>query len=134
MKVKYLISTLALSSLAAISFAAPLFQAGNITEGKKVLIDANTGIASYFANGNSGQVQFSCQLDGDIGVNGEPKAVMRPGKNFENGYNLPLRTLSKGMNGPFNWTLTDQNADVGNIKIFYSSGSNVSVQCVGQKL
>lgn len=129
--VQFSVVLLGLSS--AIS-AAPLFQAGNIEEGKKWPIDAKTGVASYFANGTSGKVQFNCTLLGVAADEDGVKALLRTGKNFDNAYNLPVVPLNEGVNGPFVWTLTDEKADVGNIKVFYVSGNDVSIQCYGQKI
>lgn len=114
--------------------AAPLFQAGNIEEGKKWSINQNTGVASYFAEGTSGQIEFTCDLQGQPDQqNHEVSALLRPGKNFANEYNPFAVPLHAGMNGPFLWTLTDEHEKNGNIKVFYSHGSNVTVQCIGKK-
>jgi len=136
MKIKQLITAVLLlaCSFTSITYASPLLQAGNIEEGKKWSIDAVNGIRSYFANGNSGKVEFSCDLQGSVAIDGETvKALLRTGKNFDNEFNLPMTRLHEGINGPFIWTLTDEKADVGNIKISYTSGSNVTIQCYGRK-
>lgn len=134
MQLKYLFLCL-FAGFIVNAYATPLFQAGNIEEGKKWPIDFNSGVASYYANGNSGKVEFSCDLEGTAGLDGDKvKALLRTGKNFDNEYNLPISPLGEGVNGPFIWTFTDEGEDVGNIKVFYVSGSNVTIQCYGKKL
>jgi hypothetical protein len=134
MKLKHLFMCIC-AGFTVSAYATPLFQAGNIEEGKKWSINFGSGTASYFADGNSGKVEFSCDLEGGTGLDGDKiKAVLRTGKNFDNEFNLPITPLSEGVNGPFIWTLTDEGQDVGNIKVFYVSGSNVTVQCYGKKL
>ena len=133
MRIRSILGLLFSVSFTTFISAAPLFQAGNIVEGKKWAIDAQSGMASYFADGKAGQVEFSCDLQGKNEID-EPKALLRTGKNFTNEHNLFQTILSKGLNGPFIWTLTDTNADVGNIKIFYLSGEHVTVQCFGKKI
>ena len=131
MKTKLLFSVLPTLCLSTMVYAAPLFQAGNIEDGQKWTISDSTGVASYFANGKSGKVEFNCNLRG----NGNAvKATLETGKNFANIYNLPITELKKGKNGPFIWKLTNEKSDVGNIKVFYKSGKNVSIQCRGKKI
>lgn len=134
MIIRQLISVLFICGLTSVSYAALLFQAGNIEEGKKWAIDAKSGVASYYADGKSGKVEFTCDLMGKVDSDGgEVKALLRTGKNFDNEFNLPMTPLHEGVNGPFIWTLTDEKTDVGNIKVFYTSGSDVSIQCYGKK-
>ena len=115
--------------------AAPLFQAGNIEDGQMWSLDAKSGIASYYANGKSGRLEFSCELQGKTDAVGKSvKALLRPGKNLSNKFNAPVTVLNSGWNGPFIWTFTNENEDVGNIKVFFASGSDVLVQCIGKRV
>lgn len=130
MKSKLLIAALILSGVSIVN-AAPQFQAGNILEGQKWSFSEKTGGASYYADGKSGRIEFQCDLEGqgrDIG------ALLRPGKNFQNKFNKSFTSLKRGMNGPFTWTLTNEGENVGNIKIFAGSGSNLTIQCKGEKV
>ena len=81
------------------------------------------------ADGKSGQIEFTCDLQGLNDV----EAKLRPGKNLANEYNPFSVTLHAGKNGPFLWTLTDEHEGNGNIKIFYTKGSSVTIQCLGKK-
>lgn len=134
MKTKHLLSFLFMSVVTATTYASPLFQAGSIEEGKKWPISDKTGIASYYEEGKTGMVQFSCDLEG-VADNSEEKvaATLRTGKNFTNRYNMPITPLSEGMNGPFTWRLMGD-APTGNIKINYISGNNVTIQCFGKRI
>lgn len=135
MKIKHLICALLTCTASASLYAATFFQAGDIKNGQTWPITEASGVASYYAEGKSGKVEFNCDLQGIIGHDNKPvKATLVPGKNFSNEYNMPLTPLSEGVNGPFIWTLTDEKSDVGNIKVFYASGSNVTIQCYGKHL
>lgn len=135
MKIRHLFGLfLVIQAVSSIAHSAPLFQAGDIEEGKKWSIDAKSGVASYFANGTAGKVEFKCDLRGAAAGEEGVKALLRTGKNFDNEYNLPVTPLNEGMNGLFIWTLTDEKADVGNIKVFYVAGSNATIQCYGKKI
>src|SRR5262245_4244005 len=127
MKIKQFI-LIPLMSFAVTSYAASaLFQAGNIFQGQIVSINKDSGLASYYADGKSGQIEFSCILTGDA-----PEALLTPGKNFLNEYNPIAIPLNKDTNSlKFIWTLTDKKEDNGNIKVRYLDGQNVTVQCSG---
>lgn len=137
MKTKHLISALLMSSLSTVIFAAPFFQAGNIFDGQRWRISSNSNenLASYYADGKQGDIKFSCKLEGDEIDQKPVLALLVPGKNFSTATkNNQAQILVKGENGPFIWTLTDEKQNNGNIKVFYSSGANVFIQCGGKKL
>ncbi len=69
---------------------------------------------------------------GNAGLN----AYLRTGKHFKNINNPIVVPLHEGINGPFNWQLTNNNAqdNVGNISVRYACGKNVTIQCVGKKI
>jgi hypothetical protein len=129
MKIKQLV-LIPLMGFAVTSYAVTaLFQAGDIFKGEIHPINKDSGLASYYAKGQSGQIEFTCHLDGN-----NPKARLTAGKNFLNEFNpipVPGITLSKETNKlRFIWTLKG-NADNGNIKVDYKEGENVTVQCMG---
>lgn len=93
-------------------------------------ISRDSGVASYYANGKSGQITFTCELKSDTK---KVEALLTSGKNFDNKKNIG-GFLFEGINGPYTWTLTDEKEDVGNIKIHYLLGSKVTVQCRGYKV
>jgi hypothetical protein len=119
-----------------------MFQAGNIEDGTRWSISESSGIASYFADGKSGTVEFVCRLEGDPADKedehhcrgGKLKAELVPGKNFNPVENAPVTFLHQGMNGPFRWALTNEGASSGNIKIFYRCGKSVTIQCLGGRV
>lgn len=134
MRIQQIILSMTAASLAMAVNAMPFFQAGDIQVGNKVSISKESGVASYFVEGISGQVEFTCDLQGQANQNeSELSALLRPGKNFTNEYNPVLISLHPGINGPFLWTLTDEGSKTGNIKIHYSNGTDVTVQCIGKK-
>ncbi len=123
-KGKWLLVTAAVSvlSMASVTQAAILGQAGDIVVGKPYELNATSGIASYYKDGNSGNVTFSCMLTGD-----NAKALLYPGKNFNGN---PIAMLEADtINGPYEWTLTDQGESSGNIKIQLVQGKTATVQC-----
>lgn len=130
---KYLLFFL-LSIFSVTVFAEPLpmFQAGNIlTQTPPYPIDNNSGVASYYADGTQGQIKFTCKLSGDES-GPEIHAWLTPGKNFANSDNPVYTALSVGTNGPYTWTLTNTGENNGNIKVFYLTGNDVTVQCIGE--
>lgn len=130
MKLNKLISAFIIgASFTSTLYAAPFFQAGNILDGQKVEIGSGSGVASYYAEGKSGKIVFSCKLESD---DKKAEALLMNGKNFDNKYSIG-GLLKEGSNGPFTWTLTDEGENVGNIKVWYIKGSKVSVQCQGYK-
>jgi hypothetical protein len=120
-----------------IALADYKFQAGDIEKGATWTISESTGVASYFADGKSGTFMFVCLLNGEPDrycLNNQVVARLTPGKNFSNSQNPFAVVLTQGLNGPFKWTLTDTGENNGNIKVFYSCGDNVTVQCKGLKV
>ncbi len=118
-----LISAIVMGSLSSVtSFAEVFDQAGDIAEGKPFFFNEHPGaIASYYKDGTSGRVKFTCVLIGE-----NPKAFLYPGKNFENN---PVAALEWGTNGPYTWTLADTGQKNGNIKIQLLEGKSAVVQC-----
>ncbi len=128
--IKFITTLFLVSGLTSAAYAAVLFQAGNIEEGNKWPISERSGVASYYADGKTGKVEFYCDLQG---MGNNAYAMLRTGKNFDNKFNTPMTVLYQGVNGPFTWTLTDEKSDVGNIKVYFTSGLDVTIQCYGKK-
>src|SRR5438477_9395959 len=105
MKIQQIAICITSLGLVMSAHAAPFFQAGDILAGNKVSISKKSGIASYYADGDSGQIEFTCDLQGQPEKSHEASALLRPGKNFANEFNSSLISLHQGMNGPFLWTL-----------------------------
>ncbi len=118
---KLLFVLLATSLSVAYAETPANFQAGDIAAGQKWAL--STEIASYYKDGTSGTVKFTCDLEGSSDV----KAILYPGKNFNGS---PSAWLGLGMNGPYTWTLKDQGEVNGDIKIKLLRGSNATIQCV----
>lgn len=120
-----IVTAVSMLSLAAVAQAATtLGQAGDIAEGKPFFLNKDSGIASYYKDGTSGAVTFTCTLWSDTDDN--VAATLMGGKNFE--FN-PGDVLKKGDNGPYTWTLSDQGDTNGNIKIDLIRGEEAIVQC-----
>jgi hypothetical protein len=101
--------------------ASVLGQAGDIAAGASYELNAASGIASYYKNGTSGKIRFDCNLNGT-----DVKAMLYPGKNFAGN---PAAILEAGMNGPYEWNLSDMGDDAGNIKVKLIKGDSAVVQC-----
>lgn len=135
MKIKlFLLAALIFPTLVTAASSTMTFQAGNIQNGETWPIDRSTGTASYYAEGRSGVVKFTCFLTSDTN-NGCPNdkmyASLLTGKNFTNEHNVPYTLLKDGENGPYYWRLKDTGSNVGNIKVLYHCGENVTIQCQG---
>jgi len=111
---KWVSACIATSSLlVTVTAMAAQFQAGDIQVGDKVKLDANSGVASYYATGKKGLIEFNCTLEST--TNNKVKAWVYPGKNFDGTNGSAF--LEEGKNGPYRWRLSDRGDDVGNIKV-----------------
>ncbi len=118
-----LAALLTLLSLTASAQSTPVLneQGGDIKEGKVFNLKPFS-MVSYYKDGKSERVKFTCTLTGT-----GAQASLSPGKNFEgNSY----KWLRVGVNGPYIWTLHDRGYNNGNIKVTLAQGTDVKLQCI----
>jgi hypothetical protein len=130
---KYILAFIAVLMSTSVTYANQnkvLFQAGSIEAGQQVTITPTSGVASYYQDGISGSVTFTCQLSSTT-IDKEVKAILVPGKNFSNPSNPSYTALAMGLNGPYTWSLTNTGEANGNIKIFLLSETPANLQCQG---
>jgi opacity protein-like surface antigen len=132
MKIKALALSAILASMlyGTAAYANVEFQAGNIDDGQKWTLQALGDTASYYKEGKSGNVKFTCELEPtDASDNSMLAAWLHSGKNFGI---LHQVLLKKGMNGSYTWTLEDRGETTGNIKVSLIKGDKnkqATIQC-----
>lgn len=123
MKLTQVLFVSAIASTVFFSATAQAFsprETSDIAEGKSFKV-TNGEEVSYYKDGKSGEVNFTCTLSGE-----HVNAILYPSKNFL--ANLPA-ILESGNNGPYKWKLHKVGYDYGKINVRLLRGEEAVIQC-----